>query len=114
MWTVRDTTERARLERAKSEFVATASHELRSPLTSIKGFVELLHRSPREFGLETSLWTLQGVAKVCAEQGITEREVSDETIRDAIGRLRVGWKRAKHWLQSPDPEYARKKGHATD
>ena len=46
MWTVRDTTERARLERAKSEFVATASHELRSPLTSIKGFVELLDRSP--------------------------------------------------------------------
>jgi CheY-like chemotaxis protein/anti-sigma regulatory factor (Ser/Thr protein kinase) len=31
--------DRARL---KSEFVATASHELRSPLTSIKGFVELL------------------------------------------------------------------------
>jgi len=47
VWTVRDTTERARLERAKSEFVATASHELRSPLTSIKGFVELLHRSPQ-------------------------------------------------------------------
>ena len=46
VWTVRDTTERVRLERAKSEFVATASHELRSPLTSIKGFVELLHRSP--------------------------------------------------------------------
>ena len=32
--------------RAKSEFVATASHELRSPLTSIKGFVELLQRAP--------------------------------------------------------------------
>lgn len=46
VWTIRDTTERARLERAKSEFVATASHELRSPLTSIKGFVELLQRSP--------------------------------------------------------------------
>ncbi len=45
-WTIRDTTDRARLERAKSEFVATASHELRSPLTSIKGFVELLERSP--------------------------------------------------------------------
>ena len=29
----------------KTEFVATASHELRSPLTSIKGFVELLSRS---------------------------------------------------------------------
>ncbi len=46
VWTVRDTTERARLERAKSDFVATASHELRSPLTSIKGFVELLGRAP--------------------------------------------------------------------
>jgi signal transduction histidine kinase/CheY-like chemotaxis protein/HAMP domain-containing protein len=46
VWTVRDMTERARLERAKTEFVATASHELRSPLTSIKGFVELLERSP--------------------------------------------------------------------
>jgi signal transduction histidine kinase len=46
VWTVRDMSERARLERAKSEFVATASHELRSPLTSIKGFVELLERSP--------------------------------------------------------------------
>jgi signal transduction histidine kinase/ActR/RegA family two-component response regulator len=46
VWTVRDVTERARLERLKSEFVATASHELRSPLTSIKGFVELLAHSP--------------------------------------------------------------------
>ncbi len=46
VWTVRDVTERAQLERAKSDFVATASHELRSPLTSIKGFVELLERSP--------------------------------------------------------------------
>jgi signal transduction histidine kinase/DNA-binding response OmpR family regulator/HAMP domain-containing protein len=46
VWTIRDMTPRARLERAKSEFVATASHELRSPLTSIKGFVELLDRSP--------------------------------------------------------------------
>ena len=45
VFTVRDMTERARLEQAKSEFVATASHELRSPLTSIKGFVELMAAS---------------------------------------------------------------------
>ncbi len=31
VWTLRDATERVRLERLKSEFVATASHELRSP-----------------------------------------------------------------------------------
>jgi signal transduction histidine kinase/DNA-binding response OmpR family regulator len=50
--TVRDVSERARLERLKSEFAATASHELRSPLTSVKGFVELLSAtkdlSPRQ------------------------------------------------------------------
>jgi signal transduction histidine kinase/HAMP domain-containing protein len=46
VWTMRDMSERIRLEQAKSEFVAMASHELRSPLTSIKGFVELLERSP--------------------------------------------------------------------
>ncbi|MGI8749054.1 MAG: ATP-binding protein [Thermoleophilaceae bacterium] len=44
-WTIRDVSERARLEQMKTDFVATASHELRSPLTSIKGFVELLGRS---------------------------------------------------------------------
>ncbi len=48
VWTLRDISERARLERAKSDFVATASHELRSPLTSIKGFIELLQSTENE------------------------------------------------------------------
>ncbi|HKG36450.1 MAG TPA: ATP-binding protein [Solirubrobacterales bacterium] len=39
---VRDISERARLEHMKDEFVLTASHELRSPLTSVQGFAELL------------------------------------------------------------------------
>lgn len=39
---VRDISERVRLERLKDEFVLTASHELRSPLTSILGFAEIL------------------------------------------------------------------------
>jgi signal transduction histidine kinase len=34
--------ERERLDRMKDEFVLTASHELRSPLTSVQGFAELL------------------------------------------------------------------------
>lgn len=71
---------------------------------------EWLRQSPREFGLPTSRWTLQGLAQVCAQEGLTPRLVSDETIRDAIRRLGRRWKRAKRWLESPDPEYARKKG----
>lgn len=38
----RDIRERKRLERMKSEFLASVSHELRTPLASIMGFVELL------------------------------------------------------------------------
>ena len=44
----RDVTQPAALERATSAFLATASHELRSPLTSVKGFVELLENGTRD------------------------------------------------------------------
>ena len=73
----------------------------------------LLHQSPRGFGKPTSLWTLGLAAQVCFEKGWTQRRVSGETIRLALTRLGVSWKRAKHWLTSPDPQYARKKKCAT-
>jgi signal transduction histidine kinase len=38
----REASQRDRLDRLKDEFVLTASHELRSPLTSVQGFAELL------------------------------------------------------------------------
>jgi two-component system sensor histidine kinase BaeS len=38
----REASQRDRLDRLKDEFVLTASHELRSPLTSVLGFAELL------------------------------------------------------------------------
>ena len=69
----------------------------------------LLHQSPRGFGKPTSLWTLRLAAEVCHERGWTERRLSGETIRLALQRLGVSWKRATHWLTSPDPAYARKK-----
>jgi transposase len=73
----------------------------------------LLHQSPRTFGKPTSVWTLDLVAEVSFAEGITAERVSDETIRQAIRRLGVRWKRAKQWITSPDPEYARKKVRAT-
>jgi hypothetical protein len=69
----------------------------------------LLHQSPRTFGKPTSRWTLALAAEVSVAQGLTPRLVSDEAIRVALRRLGVAWKRAKHWITSPDPAYARKK-----
>lgn len=70
---------------------------------------ELLHQSPRKYGKETSVWTLKLAAEVSFAEGLTVRLVSDETIRETLHRLGVKWKRAKHWITSPDPEYQRKK-----
>jgi PAS domain S-box-containing protein len=45
----RDVTQRFEVDRIKSEFLATAAHELRTPLASILGFTELmLHRKYSE------------------------------------------------------------------
>jgi hypothetical protein len=73
----------------------------------------LLHQSPRTFGKPTSRWTLALAAKVSFAQGLTPRLVSDDTIRLALRRLGVAWKRAKPWMTSPDPAYIRKKNGAT-
>jgi hypothetical protein len=73
----------------------------------------LLHHSPRTFGKPTSRWTLVLAAEVSFAQGLTPRLVSDETMRVALRRLRVSWKRATQWITSPDPAYARKKTGAT-
>jgi transposase len=78
-----------------------------------EGLKDLLHRRPREFGKPTSLWTLALVAEVCHEEGWTPRVLSIEAIRQALKRLGVGWQRAKHWITSPDPEYAQKKSGGT-
>src|SRR5579884_2630429 len=73
----------------------------------------VLQRGPRSFGKETGVWTLDLAADVAAEQGITAERVSDETVRTALKRLGVAWKRAKRRTRSPDPAYARKKRRAT-
>ena len=69
----------------------------------------LLHQSPRTFGKPTSRWTLALAVESSFAQGLTPRLVSDETMRLALRRLGVTWKRAKHWITSPEPAYARKK-----
>ena len=72
-----------------------------------------MHRSPRDFGYATSLWMLDLAAEVSGAQGLTATVVTGEAIRTTLLRLGIGWKRAKQWITSPDPAYARKKAAAT-
>ena len=74
---------------------------------------ELIHTPPRELGQNSSLWTLDRLAAVLHTEGRTTTQVSDETIRRALKKLRISWRRAKRWIQSPDPQYAGKKSAAT-
>src|SRR5215203_2491997 len=98
------------------------SEQSRRPKTAVKELDgdklehlrDLLHRSPREFGKDRSLWSLELAADVLVARGLTRERVSRETVREAIRRLGVGWKRAKNWITSPDPAYVRKKTGATD
>ena len=70
----------------------------------------MLHHSPREFGKESSLWTLEYAAEASFERGLTAERVTGETVRATLARLGVRWERAKRWIESSDPEYERKKG----
>jgi transposase len=82
---------------------------------SAEALREMLHRSPREFGYESSLWTLEMAAEAAFEGGLTNERVSGETVRATLSRLLgVRWMRAKRWITSPDPLYERKKEDATD
>jgi transposase len=106
-------------ERGLDALVAGSSRPKRTRATfdkkSAERLREMLHRSPREFGRDSSLWTLEMAAQVSFEEGLVERRISGETIRATLARLLgVRWQRAKRWITSPDPLYERKKEGATD
>jgi transposase len=83
------------------------------PTAQAESLRALLHQRPRTFDQPTSLWTLDLAAEVSFEQGWTPERVSGETIRATLARLGVPWQRAKDWITSPDPAYARNKARAT-
>jgi transposase len=90
-------------------------HHLRTTFTEegCQRLQDLLHRSPHDFGKDRGVWTLELAAQVSFEQGIIATKVSTESVRRALKRLKTNWKRAKHWITIPDPQYLRKKTHAT-
>ena len=74
---------------------------------------EVIRQPPRLYGYKGSLWTLAWLADLAAREGYTAKVVYPETIGRALSRLGIGWRRAKHWVNSPDLQYSRKKSGAT-
>ncbi len=67
---LRDVTEQRRVERAKAEFIANASHELKTPLFALSGYLEMLEDemdedTRKEFieDMRTQTRRLEGLAK---------------------------------------------------
>jgi len=73
----------------------------------------VLRQSPRSLGYERSLWTLDMLAELAYQEGYSERLVSPETVSRALAREGISWQRAKHRINSPDEQYARKKSGGT-
>ena len=69
-------------DRAKSEFLAVMSHEVRTPLNGILGFAELLQQAPELSGESTSY------AKVITESGEALLRILDDILD--LSRLEAG------------------------
>lgn len=69
--------------------------------------VELLRRSPTDFGIESATWTGADLAAIARQQGIAA-VLSPRTARREIERAGYRWQQAKRW-SAQEPEYERKK-----
>jgi transposase len=70
---------------------------------------EVLRLCPRQFGHESSVWTLALLAQSCWKEGISSRPVKADNVRYVLRQMGISWRRAKRWLRSPDGHYEHRK-----
>lgn len=74
---------------------------------------EVIHLSPRSFGHESSVWTLDMLAETCWQEGLISRPVGGDNVGYVLRQMGISWRRAKHWIRSPDVHYAHRKKDET-
>jgi transposase len=70
---------------------------------------EVIRLCPRQFGHESSVWTLDLLAQTCWQEGISSRPVKADNVRYVLHQMGISWRRAKRWLRSPDAHYEHRK-----
>ena len=56
----------------------------------------IIRQSPRSYGHDTSLWTLELLAEVSFQEGLTAERVHFDTVSRTLLAMSVRWSRAKH------------------
>jgi PAS domain S-box-containing protein len=75
VYAFRDLTDKQRLEEEKSDFVATISHELRTPMAAVYGAAETLLRREGELNHDQSRQLVQMIAAQAARLSVITEEV---------------------------------------
>ena len=88
VYAFRDLTAERRLEQAKSDFIATISHELRTPMTGVLGAAKTLLRQDVDFSAEQRLELLEMIATQATRLSQVPEEVLLASSVDS-GSLRV-------------------------
>ncbi|EFH80993.1 helix-turn-helix domain-containing protein [Ktedonobacter racemifer] len=86
-------------------------HRLRTSIAdeNLPVLRDLLHRSPRDFGIARNLWSLPLVAQICLSQGLVAAPTTAASVRRALKRLGVSWKRARALDHQPRSAVCTKK-----
>jgi transposase len=72
---------------------------------------EIIHRPPTDFGFDRSTWSLEAMVEYVFKSRAVQ--VGMQTVRDVLYEMGYRWRRAKHSVTSPDPDYQSKKGQWT-
>ena len=86
---LRDVTEMKRLERMRDEFLSMAAHELKTPITTLKAYVQILRRQPDSSTSNAELFGL--LNRQCNRMARLVQELL-EVSRLEVGRLRLNRK----------------------
>jgi transposase len=77
--------------------------------TALERLPDIVHSSPRDYGIVHSLWSLERLVQVCHQLGMIETPVSLPVMRKAIKRAGIDWKRVRKRMRSTDEAYEEKK-----